>query len=115
MSIETKIDELIAALDRNTAALLGGASNAPDVKPPKAEKATKPAKEASAAPKGPTVEELKEKVKGTLTRMIEAGLREQASEFLGAAGAKSATSLAEKGEAAVNEFVAKCEAAELES
>jgi hypothetical protein len=112
MSIETKIDELIAALDRNTAALTGAA--APEAKPAKAEKAPK-AEKVKEVPKGPTVDELKEKVKGALTRMIEAGLREQASEFLGAAGAKSATSLAEKGEAAVKEFVAKCEAAELES
>jgi hypothetical protein len=113
MSIEAKIDELIAALDRNTAALTGAPSKAED-KPAKAEKAPK-AEKVKDVPKGPTVDELKEKVKGALTRMIESGLREQASEFLGAAGAKSATSLAEKGEAAVNEFVAKCEAAELES
>lgn len=82
--------------------------------------ATKPAAEVAPATtpaKTATLSEetlaLKQRVAAKLTAMMEAGLRESASEKIRELGAKSATSLAEAGEEAVAAFEEFCDEAVL--
>ena len=66
-------------------------------------------------PKAEPKVDLSALVKGKLKAMIEGGLREQASEQLKKQNAASATSLAEKGQEAVDEFINFCDDALLNS
>ena len=107
MSIETKIDELIAALDRNTAAQAGCA------KQPKAEKPKKEAAPAKTEEK--VVEEAAstikpEAVKGAVDGMLKANRRDDAIELLASfSGAKSASDITKQGQEVMAAFIAKAE------
>lgn len=103
--IESKIDELIAALDRNTAALAGSA------KP----KADKPKKEAAPAK---TEEKVvaeatgikPEAVKGAVDGMLKANRRDDAIELLASFnGAKSASDITKQGQEVMAAFIEKAE------
>lgn len=115
MSIETKIDELIAALDRNTAAQAGCA------KQPKAEKPKKPDKgQEGWVPSRDRLTEEKvveeatsikpEAVKGAVDGMLKANRRDDAIELLASfSGAKSASDITKQGQEVMAAFIAKAE------
>jgi alpha-galactosidase/6-phospho-beta-glucosidase family protein len=133
MTIETKIDDLIAALDRNTAALAGAKTagnsfttgmNSPSqqLTPPAAVKATKkPAKSEEqvvaesvakreaqeiAADEGPTLAQVKKAVDS----LLKANKRDAAIKLLASFGsAKSATGIVEQGAEVMAQFIAKAD------
>lgn len=72
----------------------------PKTDKPKAEK-SKPAPE----PEKPKADDSLERVKGVIKSLIEADMREQVAQLLNAQGAKSASSLVEKGPEAVEAFL----------
>lgn len=104
--IESKIDELIAALDRNTAAQAGCA------KQPKAEKQKKEAAPAKTEEK--VVAEATgikpEAVKGAVDGMLKANRRDDAIELLASFnGAKSASDITKQGQEVMAAFIEKAE------
>lgn len=116
--IETKIDELIAALDRNTAALSGAAKPAATKpaavakKPAKTEEqlvaeiVAKNAATEIAKDDGPTLED----VKAAINKMLKANKRNAAIALLGSFdGATNAPTLQAQGSDVMSAFITKAE------
>lgn len=105
--IETKIDELIAALDRNTAAQASCAA-----------KPAKESKKAAAAVPAKTEEKVVEEasgirpeaVKGAVDGMLKANRRDEAIALLASFnGAKSASDITKQGQEVMAAFIEKAE------
>lgn len=119
MSIEKKIEDLIDALDRNTAALgakpvAKAVAPKSDKKPAKsedqvvAEAVAKAAAVAEAADETPSIRP--EAVKGAVDGMLKANRRDDAIALLASFnGAKSASDITKQGQEVMAEFIAKAE------
>lgn len=106
MSIEDKIDALIAAIDKNTAALTSTASKAAAAKP--VVKAAKPAKtEEQVVTEFATKNEVTpEQVKAALDKLLKANKRDAAIALLKSfEGAASVSGITEQGQEAMVSFI----------
>jgi len=106
MSIEKKIEDLIDALDRNTAAITGAVPPQTTAEP-KAPKAVKVKAEPKPEPKPePVAESLEPKVEKAIESMLKANKRKEAIALLASFnGAKSKTSIIEQGEEVMQKFL----------
>ena len=107
MTIEKKIEDLIDALDRNTAALASSAAGCAVAAKPKEE--SKPAKtEEKVVEEATSIKP--EAVKGAVDGMLKANRRDDAIELLASfSGAKSASDITKQGQEVMAAFIAKAE------
>lgn len=107
MSIEDKIDALIAAIDKNTAALTGAAPKAAATKPAVV-KAAKPAKteERVVTEFAAKNEATPEQVKAALDKLLKANKRDAAIALLKSfEGAANVSGITEQGQEAMVSFI----------